>query len=29
VELYRTNQEYQAGLGFMAGMLFLFWKMLG
>ena len=24
-----TNQEYQAGLGFLAGMLFLFWKMLG
>jgi protein-S-isoprenylcysteine O-methyltransferase Ste14 len=29
VKLYQTNQEYQAGLGFMAGMLFLFWKMLG
>jgi protein-S-isoprenylcysteine O-methyltransferase Ste14 len=29
VELYRKNQEYQAGLGFVAGMLFLFWKMLG
>ena len=28
-KLYQTNQEYQAGLGFMAGMLFLFWKMLG
>ena len=27
VKLYQTNQEYQAGLGFMAGMLFLFWKM--
>ena len=27
--LYLTNQEYQAGLGFVAGMLFLFWKMLG
>jgi protein-S-isoprenylcysteine O-methyltransferase Ste14 len=27
--LYLKNQEYQAGLGFMAGMLFLFWKMLG
>jgi protein-S-isoprenylcysteine O-methyltransferase Ste14 len=29
VKLYQTNQEYQAGLGFLAGMLFLFWKMLG
>ena len=27
--LYLKNQEYQAGLGFLAGMLFLFWKMLG
>jgi protein-S-isoprenylcysteine O-methyltransferase Ste14 len=27
--LYLRNQEYQAGLGFLAGMLFLFWKMLG
>ena len=27
--LYLTNQEYQAGLGFLAGMLFLLWKMLG
>jgi protein-S-isoprenylcysteine O-methyltransferase Ste14 len=27
--LYLKNQEYQAGLGFVAGMLFLFWKMLG
>ena len=27
--LYLMNQEYQAGLGFLAGMLFLFWKMLG
>ena len=27
--LYLRNQEYQAGLGFVAGMLFLFWKMLG
>jgi protein-S-isoprenylcysteine O-methyltransferase Ste14 len=24
--LYLTNQEYQAGLGFLAGMLFLLWK---
>lgn len=29
MELYLINQEYQAGLGFLAGMLFLFWKMLG
>jgi len=29
LKLYQTNQEYQAGLGFMAGMLFLFWKILG
>lgn len=28
-DLYLKNQEYQAGLGFLAGMLFLFWKMLG
>ena len=28
-ELYLINQEYQAGLGFLAGMLFLLWKMLG
>jgi protein-S-isoprenylcysteine O-methyltransferase Ste14 len=28
-ELYLKNQEYQAGLGFLAGMLFLLWKMLG
>ena len=27
--LYLRNQEYQAGLGFLAGMLFLLWKMLG
>jgi protein-S-isoprenylcysteine O-methyltransferase Ste14 len=27
--LYLKNQEYQAGLGFLAGMLFLLWKMLG
>jgi protein-S-isoprenylcysteine O-methyltransferase Ste14 len=27
--LYLNNQEFQAGLGFLAGMLFLFWKMLG
>ncbi|MCX6633002.1 MAG: isoprenylcysteine carboxylmethyltransferase family protein [Candidatus Solibacter sp.] len=27
--LYLKNQEYKAGLGFLAGMLFLFWKMLG
>jgi protein-S-isoprenylcysteine O-methyltransferase Ste14 len=27
--LYLKNQEYQAGLGFLAGMLLLFWKMLG
>jgi protein-S-isoprenylcysteine O-methyltransferase Ste14 len=27
--LYLRNQEYQAGLGFAAGMLFLLWKMLG
>jgi protein-S-isoprenylcysteine O-methyltransferase Ste14 len=26
--LYLKNQEYQAGLGFLAGMLFLLWKML-
>ena len=24
--LYRKNQEYQAALGFAAGMLFLLWK---
>jgi protein-S-isoprenylcysteine O-methyltransferase Ste14 len=28
-ELYLKNQEYQAGLGFLAGMLFLLWKLLG
>ncbi len=28
VELYLKNQEYQAGLGFLAGMLFLLWKIL-
>ena len=27
--LYLTNQEYKAGGGFLAGMLFLLWKMLG
>ena len=27
--LYLKNQEFQAGLGFLAGMLFLCWKMLG
>jgi protein-S-isoprenylcysteine O-methyltransferase Ste14 len=27
--LYLKNQEYNAGLGFLAGMLFLLWKMLG
>jgi protein-S-isoprenylcysteine O-methyltransferase Ste14 len=27
--LYLTNQEYQAGAGFTAGMLFLLWKVLG
>jgi protein-S-isoprenylcysteine O-methyltransferase Ste14 len=27
--LYLKNQEYQAGLGFVAGVLFLLWKMLG
>jgi protein-S-isoprenylcysteine O-methyltransferase Ste14 len=27
--LYLKNQEYQAGLGFLAGMLFLLWKMTG
>lgn len=26
--LYLKNQEYQAGLGFLAGILFLLWKML-
>ena len=26
--LYMKNQEYQAGLGFLAGMLFLLWKIL-
>ena len=26
--LYLKNQEYQAGLGFLAGTLFLLWKML-
>jgi len=26
--LYMKNQEYQAGLGFLAGILFLLWKML-
>jgi protein-S-isoprenylcysteine O-methyltransferase Ste14 len=27
--LYLRNQEYQAGLGFLAGVLFLLWKLLG
>ena len=27
--LYLTNKEYQAGVGLIAGMLFLVWKMLG
>jgi protein-S-isoprenylcysteine O-methyltransferase Ste14 len=27
--LYLRNQEYQAGAGFAAGMLFLLWKVLG
>jgi hypothetical protein len=27
--LYLRNQEYQAGLGLAAGMLFLIWKALG
>jgi protein-S-isoprenylcysteine O-methyltransferase Ste14 len=27
--LYLKNQEYQAGLGFLVGMLYLFWRMLG
>jgi hypothetical protein len=26
--LYLRNQEYQAGAGFIAGMLFLLWKVL-
>jgi len=29
IELYLKNQEYNAGAGFAAGMLFLLWKMLG
>jgi protein-S-isoprenylcysteine O-methyltransferase Ste14 len=29
VALYLKNQEYQAGAGFTAGVLFLIWKMLG
>jgi hypothetical protein len=28
VELYLRNQEYNAGAGFAAGVLFLLWKML-
>ncbi len=28
MELYLRNQEYQAGAGFAAGMLYLFWKLL-
>ncbi|HEY1496980.1 MAG TPA: isoprenylcysteine carboxylmethyltransferase family protein, partial [Candidatus Solibacter sp.] len=27
--LYLKNQEYNAGVGLTAGMLFLLWKMLG
>lgn len=27
--LYLTNKEYQAGVGFLTGTLFLLWKMLG
>jgi len=27
--LYLRNQEYQAGAGYVAGMLFLLWKVLG
>jgi protein-S-isoprenylcysteine O-methyltransferase Ste14 len=26
-QLYRKNQEYQAGIGFLAGVLFLLWRM--
>src|SRR5207249_11071255 len=29
VSQYMRNEEYKAGLGFTAGMLFLFWKMPG
>jgi protein-S-isoprenylcysteine O-methyltransferase Ste14 len=29
VSLYLMNKEYEAGVGFIAGMLFLLWKMLG
>jgi protein-S-isoprenylcysteine O-methyltransferase Ste14 len=29
ISLYLRNQEYQAGMGFFAGMLFLLWKLLG
>ncbi len=29
IRLYLRNQEYQAGAGFAAGMLFLLWKVLG
>jgi len=29
VSLYLINKEYQAGVGFITGMLFLAWKMLG
>jgi protein-S-isoprenylcysteine O-methyltransferase Ste14 len=29
VSLYLLNKEYQAGVGLIAGMLFLVWKMLG
>jgi len=29
IALYLRNQEYQAGVGFAAGMLFLLWKVLG
>jgi len=29
VELYLRNQEFQAAAGFLAGVLFLLWKLLG
>ena len=29
MELYLRNQEFQAGAGFLAGVLFLLWKLLG
>jgi hypothetical protein len=28
MQLYLRNKEYQAGTGFVAGMLFLLWKLL-